>query len=136
MFITEEGNRMFKQVLVILAVTIATIFFKNQLSHVLDILVSAHNYVGQKLHLIFADDKIGRIIQDMLALLLIPILCGLLVAAIFWLMKRGAMPQVMMVVWSVWLVLLVAMVAHNGHTTPTLASRNSSHLHGAHLSMK
>ena len=128
---------MFKQVMVILLLSVVVIFFKNQLAHVLDWLVAAHNYFAQKLHFIFSNDRIGRIIQDLIALLIIPILCGFLVLAIGWIIKRGAMPHVMVVVWTVWLVLLVTMVAQNNSGT-TFATRTTphGHVHTSRFSMR
>lgn len=105
---------MVKQIILILGVSVAAILFKDQLSQALDAVVYAHNYVAKSLHFIFSDDQAGSVIQDLIALLVIPLICGLLAAIIFWATKRTEKMQFMPVIWVVWLVLMVTMVAQNG----------------------
>src|SRR3990167_10236381 len=116
---------MTKQIILIILLSVVTILFQEQLSHVLDSVVFVHNRIAEALRLIFADDNVGRLIQDMIALLLIPVICGLLVASVFWLIKRAQMPHIMAVIWVVWLVLLVTMIAQSPPTTARMAERAS-----------
>lgn len=104
---------MVKQIILISLLSIATIMFREHLAYSLDYVVFLHNRIAEALHLVFADDNVGRLIQDMIALLFIPVVCGLLLASMFWLVKRTKMPHVMTVIWVVWLVLLVTMLAQN-----------------------
>lgn len=120
---------MLKQVIVILLLTVLSIMFKSQLSHALDAIVGFHNYLASTLHVIFSDDEVGRLIQDMIALLVIPLLCGLLVTLGFWFVKRAAMPHMMAVIWMVWLVLIVTMIAQDGMVTNQMANQSSGSLH-------
>lgn len=108
---------MIKQILLIVLLSLVVIFFRNQLTHVLDGLIYVHNYINKPLQLIFSQGHVGRLIQEMISLLMLPLLAGLVLFLIFWIVKRTSMPHVMVVVWVVWLVLLVTMVAQN---TPTL----------------
>jgi hypothetical protein len=112
-----------KQVVLIILLSLAAIFFRNQLTHVLDGLVYVHNYIDRSLQLIFSEGHVGRLIQEMISLLILPLLGGLIIASIFWMIKRAAMPHIMAVVWVVWLVLLVTMVAQNN---PTLSNAPAS----------
>lgn len=100
---------MAKQILLMLLLSLAAIMFRDKLVLGLDALVYAHNQIASVLHVIFAEDQAGRLIQDMIALLSIPAAFGGLAAAAFWAAKREPLPHVMMVVWVVWLILLVSM---------------------------
>ncbi|OGO94584.1 MAG: hypothetical protein A3F10_04130 [Coxiella sp. RIFCSPHIGHO2_12_FULL_42_15] len=116
---------MTKQIILIILLSVVTILFQEQLSHVLDSVVFVHNRIAEALRLIFADDNVGRLIQDMIALLLIPVICGLLVASVFWLIKRAQMPHIMAIIWVVWLVLLVTMIAQNTPMSAPMTQRTS-----------
>lgn len=117
---------MFKQGVLMVLLSLGAILFKSELAHILDGFVSIHNSVAQFLHVIFADDKVGQLIQDLISLLLIPSVLGLVVALGFWLIKRSLMPNIMMVIWVMWLVLSVTMVAQSGETTVTPETAASS----------
>lgn len=105
---------MAKQIILIILLTLAAIFFRPQLSHVLDMLVYLHNSIAGTLARIFSGNDIGRLLQDVIALLLIPLVLGGIVGVAFWLIKREMMPNVMMIVWVIWLVLLTTMIAQHG----------------------
>lgn len=102
---------MVKQIILIILLSAAAIFFKTQLSHMLDGLIYIHNFIAISLHMIFSDDAVGRLIQDMISLLLIPFVGGVLVVAVFWMFKREAMPHTLSLVWIVWLILVITMIA-------------------------
>lgn len=101
---------MIKQILLIILLSAAAIFFQSELSHVIDFFVNAHQYVDKTLHSIFSQGQVGQLIQDMISLLILPFLGGLLLAALFWLVKRTSMPHTMGVVWVLWLVLLISLL--------------------------
>ena len=111
---------MIKQLILILLLSAAGIVFKVELVHVLDGVVLVHNRIAHTLHLIFSDDHVGRLIQDMVSLLVIPCLAGLAVAMCFWLVKRTAMPHTMGVIWVLWLILFTTMLAQS-HLTSSSA---------------
>ncbi len=77
------------------------IFFRTELSHILDGLIYVHNYIVRMLHMIFSDDAAGkgRLIQNMITLLIISLLSSFIIASVFWLIKRVAMPHIMDVIW-------------------------------------
>lgn len=100
---------MAKQIILMLLLSLAAIMFRDKLVLALDALVYAHNQIASVLHVIFAEDRAGQLIQDMIALLFIPACLGALVAVAFWMAKREHMPHVMGVVWVVWVVLLVTL---------------------------
>ncbi len=104
---------MAKQSIALVVLSLLAVVFMSQLNHVLDVLVGIHNHIAKGLHFIFADDKVGLVIQDMIALLLIPLISGFALTLSYWLAKRSQMPYMMTVVWVVWLVLLTTMIAQN-----------------------
>lgn len=117
---------MFKQLLLIMFLSVLTIVFKIQLGHALDSVVYLHNIIARALHVVFSDDQIGRLIQDMIALILIPLFVGLLVGGSYWMIKREPLHQVKAIVWVVWLVLLVTMVAQSGVTSARMLHRSTT----------
>ena len=74
---------MIKQIVLIISLSACVIFFKTQLNHLLEVLIHIHNYIYVSLHMIFSDGNVGRLIQDMISLLLIPFMGGLMVAMVF-----------------------------------------------------
>ena len=104
---------MTKQSLLLIVFSLIAILFMAQLNHFLDSLVFLHNYITNTLHVIFSSDRVGRLIQDMVALLLIPFVAGGIVSLVYWLAKRSSMPYTMPFIWILWLVLLTTMVAQN-----------------------
>lgn len=118
---------MAKQVILIVLISVVAILFQTELSHLLDILVMIHNFIGRQLHVIFSDDTVGSMIQNLISLLILPCLGGAVVASVFWLVKRVAMPHIMGVVWVMWLVLLTTMVAQTGLSTSSSASVKLMH---------
>jgi hypothetical protein len=113
-----------KQIMVLLGLTFAAIVFRSQLSHVLNSMILVHNWVASHLHQIFSDDHLGRIIQNMIALLIIPGVVGLMLAVTFLLIRKtAALSHVMIVIWMVWTVLLVTMVAQTGGSQRYLMKR-------------
>ena len=108
---------MFKQFVLIILLSFVGIFFGQEIGHLLDGLIYLHNYIARTLRLIFSDDNVGQVIQDMVSLLVIPVFTGFLVAAVFWLIKRVAMPHIMAVIWVLWLILLTTIVVQT-HIPP------------------
>jgi len=104
---------MAKQFILIILLTVAAVFFKSQLSHVLDALISLHNGIAGVLTKIFASDDDGLLVQNIIALLIIPLVLGGVVGVVFWFVKHEMMPHMMLVIWFVWLVLLTTMIAQN-----------------------
>lgn len=105
---------MIKHLVLLIALSVLAILFKMHLVHVLNGLLYVHNYIAQSLNVVFSSGSIGKVIQELISLLAIPIGAGLVAALVFWLMKRSVMPHTMAVIWIIWLVLLVTIVAQGG----------------------
>lgn len=103
-----------KQSVLLVTFSILSLFFKQQLMNVLHGLLFIHNRIASWLALVFSNDNMGELIQAIIALVMIPLIAGFLVALGFWLVKRHAMPHIMLTVWIVWTILLVTMLAQAG----------------------
>ena len=61
--------------------------------------------------MIFSGDEVGRVLQSVIALLLIPIVLGTVFAIAHWIMKQAHFPHTMTVIWVSWTILLVTMLS-------------------------
>lgn len=102
---------MLKHILLLVGCSIAAVFFKDQLVHVLHGLLAVHDRVANGLGVIFSEDSVGRVLQSVLALILLPIALGVIVALGHWLLKQVHFPHTMTVIWVTWTILLVAMLS-------------------------
>lgn len=102
---------MAKHLLFLVGFSIAAVFFKGQLVHVLHGLLAVHDRIANGLGVIFSGDAVGRILQSVIALLLIPIVVGAILAVAHWFLKQAHFPHTMTVIWVVWTVLLVTMLS-------------------------
>lgn len=105
---------MFKNTVFLIIASVIVVFFKTQVSMVLRALVWCHNELAGLLSHVFSGDNIGQIIQSVVSLAIIPLLVGLLIAAVYWMIKRGKMAYTWTIIWMVWLALLATMVAQAG----------------------
>ncbi len=120
---------MLKQIisfLVIIALSAAVAFFMPQAQKIIQLLVSAHDSVSGILTSVFNGGPAGNIAREGVALLIIPLLAGLIPAMIFFLVRKHWLPWFMEIVWIVWLLqagaLLVNYVypADGGQTDTTI----------------
>ena len=122
---------MAKQLITLIALTTGVIFFSSELNHLLNFILQTHRLISQALHVAFSEGKIGVLIQNIIAVLLIPLICGLIAAAIHWLFKRTSPSHTMSVVWVVWLVLIVAVTLRPSFSQKTSYSKH----HKLHVAM-
>ena len=105
---------MIKQLILIVCASIAAAFFKNELTHGLQILIMGHNEVARWMAMIFSNDHAGRIIQGVVALIVIPVAVGVVLSFAYWIVKKSMLPHTLMVIWMVWTVLLTTLLAQAG----------------------
>lgn len=103
---------MAKQIILLILLSIIVVIFQNQISEIMNGLVSLHDLFAKDLTFFFSGSAIGRAIQGVIALLLIPVVAGGLSALAFWLVKHVSMPHMMATIWIMWLVVLVAVLSH------------------------
>lgn len=115
---------MLKGTIVLIIVSVLAMFFQTELGHVLRYLLMIHDKIADGLAVVFSNAPAGRVIQETIALIIIPVVLGA-VAALVWLMvKRNEMPHLVMTIWIIWTILLVAILSQpsihhaSNRTTP------------------
>lgn len=108
---------MFKHILMLVGLSVAAIFFQNQLLAVLHFLTKIHDQVGSGLALIFSKNTVGEIVQSVFALLLIPVVIGILVSIAHFFMKQEHFPHTFTVIWVSWAILLAGILAEEGRVS-------------------
>ncbi len=118
---------MLKHTILFIAFSIVAMFFQSELGQVLHYLLMIHDKIADALASIFSNAPAGRIIQETIALIIIPVVAGGVAALVFWLIKRSEMPHIMATVWFVWTILLVVILAQpSGQTSTTKRIRSSN----------
>ena len=80
---------MAKQILLLILLTAVAIIFKAQVDDVLNFMVSIHDHFINMLSAIFSSDGVGRVIQAILGMLLIPAIIALIVSTLYWFRKKN-----------------------------------------------
>ena len=107
---------MIKHIILLLAATVLGVVFRVELLRILDWLLYLHNELANYLALIFSSDHIGRMIQGIVALLLIPAVVGGFIAGMYSLLTRKAYPYTWTVIWVSWVILFVTMLVQMSYT--------------------
>lgn len=113
---------MFKQILLLVGLSVAAIFFQSQLTHVLHSIMYIHNQIAKGLGVIFAVDTVGEVVQSVLSLLLIPVVLGILLGIAHFFIKQAHFPHTLTVIWVSWAVLLASILSQSGHVTNQVAN--------------
>lgn len=101
---------MIKQIIALVVLSIIVVVSMAYTQHVLEWILSAHNWVAETLTQVFSGGQAGDITRKLLALLCIPIVIGAIPVVIYWLAKRSWFPYFMHVVWVTWLAQTAALV--------------------------
>lgn len=108
---------MLKHILLLIGLSIAAIYFQDQLMAVLKFFMYVHMQLANGLGAIFSVDKVGEVVQSVIALLLIPAVLGVLLAIAHFFIKQQHFPHTMAVIWVCWAVLLAAVLSQTGRVT-------------------
>lgn len=108
---------MFKHILVLVGLSVAAIFFQSQLLGVLHFLTKIHEQVGNGLAMIFSKNTVGEVVQSVFALLLIPVVIGVVVSIAHFFMKQEHFPHTFTVIWVSWAILLAGILAEEGRVS-------------------
>jgi hypothetical protein len=100
----------YKQLIVLILLSIIAVFFKTQLGYILHLLSWLHQQFTYGLGTSLGNGLLARKIQAILALLIPPLFIGLLVGFFSYIFKRRITPYLMTVVWIVWIILLIIML--------------------------
>ena len=102
---------MFKQLILLIVASVIVVIFQSDIVHGLNILVTAHNKEASSLAGIFSGDHTGRMIQGVIAVVLLPVGVGAVLSGGYWLIKKEMMPHTLTVVWVLWTILLTTLIA-------------------------
>lgn len=109
--------------LVLLALTALVVLFTPQAQQALRYLVDAHDWVAEILTEVFNGGTTGNNIRGMVALLMIPMLAGLIPALIYFLVRKRWLPCFLEIVWFVWLLQAGALIMiYSGGTPASVAT--------------
>lgn len=101
---------MVKQLIAIVALSIAVILSMSYAHQAVQMLLNAHEWVSQVLADVFSVGQAGNLVKGLLALLTIPIFVSLVPAVLYWIARRHWFPYFMEMVWVIWLVQIGAIV--------------------------
>lgn len=105
---------MIKQLILLVIASVLAVMFQSQIVHALNILVSAHNREAQSLAGVFSGDHTGRMIQGVIAVVLLPVGVGAVLSGGYYLIKKEMMPHTLTLVWVLWTVLITTLIAQAG----------------------
>lgn len=98
-----------KKSAIFIGISMLFIAFVSQAGLIVHGMDNAHQFVIDKLSMVFANGSTGIFIKQTLALLLIPIGFALVPTLVYWGFKRKPMPYFMHVLWGVWLALATSL---------------------------
>ena len=103
---TSTNKPSIKQFVILAALSIIAILFHHVLYQALSMVLHIHQTLILWLSKIFSNSATGNLIEETIALLLIPGLFALIVTGVYWIFKRSASPYTMLAIWIMWLGLL------------------------------
>lgn len=106
---------MIKHIVLLIALSVAAVFLKHELAIALHVLLMIHKQLVNGLGIIFSTDAIGEMLQSVLALLLFPVVIGVIISFIHLMTRHAHFPHTMTVIWVCWSVLLVAILCEDAH---------------------
>lgn len=62
--------------------------------------------------LVFSNGMIGRIIRQVLALTLTPVILAGIPAIIYWIYSRRTLPHLAFIIWGLWFMLVLVLACH------------------------
>lgn len=105
---------MFRQFLILVALTILAVVFQHPLHFVMNMVVHMYHQTSHLLSGIFSGGYMGRVVLSVLVLVVVPAVSALIVSLAYFSVKRKSFPGAMMVVWVVWLVLITVFAIQGG----------------------
>ena len=116
-FVYKRKNKMLKSILLLVGLSVGAIFFQNQLLAALHFLLQVHNSIAKGLGSVFSLDSAGEVVQSVLALLVLPVAIGIIMAIAHFFIKQEHFPHTMSVVWIAWAICLISVLSQAGHVT-------------------
>ncbi|MDF1654804.1 MAG: hypothetical protein P1U34_06780 [Coxiellaceae bacterium] len=100
---------MVKHFVLLIIVSIVAVFFRTEISYLVHGLLMIHDKIVHGLSAVFSGGQWGQLIELSLTLFIIPVVLGLIIMGIFWVVKRTQLPRIMEFIWIVWFILLTAL---------------------------
>ncbi len=101
---------MLLQFLILTVASIVVIALGSIANEIINLLLQAHFVLGYLLGKVFSSGPAGKIIIDVLGLMIIPLVIGAVPALIYYAIKRQKMPHLMHAIWGGWFVVATAVV--------------------------
>ena len=101
---------MLKQIIAIIALSVAIVLSMTYAQQAVQGLLQAHDWIAQLLTEVFSTGNAGNLARGLIALLSIPLLVGLIPAIVYWIVRRHWFPYFMQIVWVVWLIQAGALI--------------------------
>jgi hypothetical protein len=98
------------QFFLLLVLSAVVVIWPSFISYLLHMLHGFYFDLSHWLGLIFSHTALGSFIQSILALLILPLLLGLIYAGMLKLMKKGNKNTILRVMWVIWMLLAVTIV--------------------------
>jgi|SRR3989339_91114 len=102
------------QIILFVILSMVITIFSIDAAHLFKWLFSLNTHVTHWFGLIFSNSAAGQLIQAVLALLIIPVIGGVIVGVIAKLLKRKVFPAALIATWLIWmaLVTVICLKAH------------------------
>ncbi|MCX7120648.1 MAG: hypothetical protein NTZ67_02555 [Gammaproteobacteria bacterium] len=107
----------YKNFIMLIALSVAAIFFQTQLMHVLQFLMYVHAQLAKGLGVIFSLNAVGEVVQSVLALILIPVVLAIIVGVAHFFIRQHHFPHPMTLIWVCWAVLLASVLSQTGRVS-------------------
>lgn len=101
---------MIKQIIAMVGLSVGVVVAMAYAQQGVQLLISSHDWVSEVLTEIFSGGNAGNLTRQLIALLAIPVLVGISLAVIYWVIRRSFFPYFMQFVWAIWLVQTAALV--------------------------
>lgn len=98
------------QLILLIAISIVVVIWPGFFAYLLHGLHQSYAYLTHGLGLIFSHSHIGQLIQSTLALLIIPLLIGIICAIGMKIFQKKKISFTMRIVWVVWMLLIATIV--------------------------
>ncbi len=101
-----------KHILYLILISVIAMYFINQIAAFLHFIDNIHGLLVKQLSMIFAGGKVGMMIKEVVALVLIPLGIASIPASVYWVFKRRVMPYFTDLLWVSWIMLATSVALH------------------------
>lgn len=98
---------MVKQLIIFVLLSLLVVLFLPQIHLLLHYIDIFYRFLLSWLNLVIAGGPAGRALRNFIALIIIPLLIGLILSLPYWATGKNLPPQYMSFVWFSWLILVI-----------------------------